>query len=230
MSSLSYESEKFIQMEMEDLAKKKNINDDSARYSKINFLENKNNTNEENIIFDINYNNNIYYQFSNMIKYFFKKIKNYKKIEKAVFIFSILAIIIYIIGLQGCYGDEVYCLAKLGLFFYLKIIIINSISCLCVCVVLVLITFKKISFVHLLYLFPSFFLLMNLDQGTTLSHHGYYNCLGYIALLIIFYPISIFVYLMIRLIRNKRYKIYIPILIILFIFLIWFYAFIKRNT
>ena len=230
MSSLSEESDKFIQMEMEDLAKKENINDDSAQYAKINFSENKSNTNEENIILDTNYNHNICYQFFKVIKYFFKKINNYKKIEKASFILSISAIIFYIIGLQGCYGDEVYCLANLGLFFYLKIIIINVISSLCVCAVLVLITFRKISFVHLLYLFPSFLLLINLDQGTTLAHHGYYNCLGHIVLLIIFYPISSFVYLMIRLIRNKRYKIYIPILITLFIFFIWFYVYIKINT
>ena len=228
------ESEKFLHMEMQDFSNKNNINNESNENSQILFSKYKNIVSEENKLFSSTHNISICQEFSNVIKYFFnkikEKIKKNRKIEITACVLSIMAIIFYIIGLQGCYGDEVYCLAKLGLFFYLKIIIINLISCLCVCVVLVLMTFRKVSFFHLLYLAPSIIFFMYIDQGTTLAHHGYYNCLGYIALLIIFYPISSFVYFMIKLIRNKKYKIYVPILVTLFILFIWFYVYIKKNT
>ena len=158
------------------------------------------------------------------------KFNKNKKYEIASFILSIIAIIFYILGLEGCYGDEVSCLAKLGLFFYLKIIILNSISSLCACIVLIFITFGKASFFHILYLFPLLMILMNLDQGTNLAHHGYFNTLGYIALLIIFYPISSFVYLIMRLIINKKHYIYMPIFAFIFSLLIFFMIVIKKDT
>jgi hypothetical protein len=158
------------------------------------------------------------------------KLHRNRKYELITLILSIIAIIFYIIGLQGCYGDEVYCLAKLGLFFYLKIIILNSISCICLCVALVLMTFRKASPLHLLYIIPIFLIMMMADQGTNLAHHGYFNTLGYIALLIIFYPISSFIYLMIKLIKNKKYYIYIPIFIFLLALIIFCTIEIKKNT
>lgn len=169
----------------------------------------------------------------NLQNYFVKiktKIQENKINEIIAFVLSIFAIILYFIGLQGCYGDEVYCLAKLGISFYLKIFIINIISCLCVCAVLVLMTFRKVSPLHLLYLTPCLIFLMLIDQGTGLAHHGYYNYLGYIALLLIFYPISSFIYLMVRLIMKKKYKIYIPIFIFIFLLIIVCIVLIKKNN
>ena len=149
---------------------------------------------------NISRNSNVDEPFKSRNKFYqeyFRKFQNYtikikdklhrnRKYELITLILSIIAIIFYIIGLQGCYGDEVYCLAKLGLFFYLKIIILNSISCICLCVALVLMTFRKASPLHLLYIIPIFLIMMMADQGTNLAHHGYFNTLGYIALLIIF--------------------------------------------
>ena len=117
----------------------------------------------------------------------YNEIHKNKKNEIIVFVLSVTAIILYFLSLNGCYGDEVYCLAKLGLDFYLKIIIICSISSILFCIVLILISFKKASIFHLFYLIPSLIILMISDQGSTLSHHGYFNTLGYIASLIIFF-------------------------------------------
>jgi hypothetical protein len=159
-----------------------------------------------------------------------KKANENRKYQITAFILSVLSIILYFLGLEGCYGDEVYCLARLGIIFYLKIIILNSVSCLCLCTVLILMTFGKVIILHLLYLLPSLILMMLFDHGTTLAHHGYYNTLGYIALLIILYPLCSFIYLMIKLIKEKRFKIYIPILLIILILVILFYSFIYGKT
>ena len=107
-------------------------------------------------------------------------------------------------GLEGCYGDEVYFLAKLGLFFYIKIIVLVSLSSLCFCNVLILMTFGKVQTFHLLYMILAIGIAMLIDQGNALDYHGYFNTLGFIALLKIFYPICSFVYLMIRLISKKN--------------------------
>ena len=232
----SEESEQFLQMEMQDFSNKKKASPDSENnqimFSDDNFSKDKNE------FYYTGNNNTIYTEISNVINYILKKIKDKikekikqnKKKEIFALVLSIIAIILYIIGLQGCYGDEVYCLSKMGISFYLKTIGINVVSCLAVCILLVLITFRKVTFLHLFYLTPIMVILMYSDQGTTLAHHGYYNCLGYIVLLLLLYPLSTFIYLMFRLIRNKKYRIYIPILVILFILSIWFVVYIKKNT
>jgi hypothetical protein len=66
----------------------------------------------------------------------YQNIYKNKKYEILAFIFLISALILYIIGLQGCVGDEVYCLAKLGNIFYYKLIIINAISSVFVSIIL----------------------------------------------------------------------------------------------
>ena len=159
-----------------------------------------------------------------------KKIIKNKKYEISAIILSILSIIFYLLGLEGCYGDEVYCLAKLGLFFYIKIIVLVSLSSLCFCTVLILMTFGKVSTFHLFYMIPSIGIAMLIDQGSALDYHGYFNTIGFIALLIIFYPICSFIYLMIRLINKKKYIIYIPILSIILCLFILFIIYIKKNT
>ena len=163
-------------------------------------------------------------------KDFIINLQKNKKYEIAAFVLSISAILLYLVGLQGCYGDEVYCLAKLGISFYIKIFVLNIISCFCVCTVLVFITFKIISPFHLLYLAPSLIFLMLIDQGTNLAHHGYFNSIGYIILLIIFYPITTFIYLMVRIIRKKKYHIYIPIFVIIFSLIILSIVLINKNV
>ena len=160
----------------------------------------------------------------------YNEIHKNKKNEIIVFVLSVTAIILYYLSLNGCYGDEVYCLAKLGLDFYLKIIIICSISSIFFCIVLILVSFKKASIFHLFYLIPSLIILMISDQGSTLSHHGYFNTLGYITSLIIFFPILSFIFLMIKLIKKNKILIYMPILFILFCLLLCFIVYVKINT
>ena len=190
---------------MTDLSQADNQELSKNNINKINISE------YENISNKISFKKDEYFSSKLSFSEFSRKFQNYtikirdnfhrnKKNEYIALILSIVAIILYIIGLQGCYGDEVYCLARLGLFFYLKIIIINTISCICLCVVLVFITIGKVSAIHLIYLFPIYLVMMLADQGTTLAHHGYYNIFGYILLLILFYPITSFIFLMIKLI------------------------------
>ena len=202
---------------------------------------NANNSTFNNINTSISQNIDEPFRAQTFYEKFRKKLKNFKKkindkiqknknYEITAFILSILAILLYLVGLQGCYGDEVYCLAKLGISFYIKILVLNVISCFCVCTVLVLMTFRKVSAFHLLYLIPPLIFLMLIDQGTNLAHHGYFNSVGYIALLIIFYPITTFIYLMIKIIKKKKYYIYIPIFVIIFSLIIISIVLIKKNT
>ena len=176
----------------------------------------------------------IYDKFKKKLKNYKQKIKDKirknKKYEITAFILSLLANLLYLVGLQGCYGDEVYCLARLGLSFYIKILVLNIISCFCVCTVLVLMTFRIVSMFHLLYLVLPLIFLMLSDQGTNLAHHGYFNSVGYIFLLIIFYPITTFIYFMVKVIKKKKYHIYIPIFVILFSLYILCVILIKKNT
>ena len=183
---------------------------------------------------DNNNNITIYSKFTYLSKYFFakikEKIKKNRKNETIAFMLTISIIFFYILSLKGCGDDAVYCYINLRLSFYLKIIIFTLISCICTCVFLILLTFGKISFFHLSYLIFFFLILIFYDHGTTYAYHGYLNLLVYIVLLLIIYPVSSFIYLMIRLIRKKKYKIYTPIFIILFILLILFNAYIKKKT
>jgi hypothetical protein len=166
----------------------------------------------------------------------YQNIYKKKKYEILAFILLISALILYIIGLQGCVGDEVTCLAKLGNSFYYKLIIINTVSSLFVSITFVLMTFGKVYAYHLLYFIPLLLFLFNYDKGSNLEHHGYYNILGYIILLIIFLPITFCIYLLIILIKRKKYRIYIPILLFLFCLGIYllltsisFYQFLKSK-
>ena len=159
----------------------------------------------------------------------YQKIYKNKKYEILAFIFLISALILYIIGLQGCVGDEVYCLSKLGNIFYYKLIIINTISSIFVSITFILMIFRKVYAYHLLYFIPLLLFLFNYDKGSNLEHHGYYNILGYIILLIIFLPITFCIYLIIILIKRKKYRIYIPILLFLFCLGIYLIIKIKIN-
>jgi len=141
-----------------------------------------------------------------------------------------ISIILYLIGLEGCVGDEVYCLERMGISFFKKVFIITLISCIIITIILILITFRKLSFFHLLYLIPLYIILMYYDQGTTLEHHGYYNYLGLILIIIILYPFFVFIYFLINLIRKKKYKIFIFIFVILMILFIWTFIYIQINT
>ena len=197
------DSEKFIKVEIQETFDKNKLNNDSEKSSEITYS--KLNENLNNKV----YNKKIFSnQFSNVIKNilikFKKKLKNIKIKEKITFLFLLISIFLYIRGLKGCHGDEVYCLEKMGISYFMKVVIINIISCIIVSNVLILITFRKVSFYHLLYLIPCFVILFYYDQGTTLASHGYYNCLGYITFLLFFYPFFIFVYFMIKLIRKKN--------------------------
>ena len=101
----------------------------------------------------------------------YQKIYINKKYEIITFILLKSALILYIFGLQGCIGDEVYCLSKLGLVFYYKIILLNVISSILVSISLILMIFGKAYFYHLLYFIPLLLFLFNYDKGSTLEHH-----------------------------------------------------------
>lgn len=233
-------NEKFMQMEMEDFSpiNKKKVSD-YTKYENIPSNE-VHNIKEKEEFYNLNKRNEDDFstQIVNIIKYYCNKIynnlknkiKNNRKNESIAFVLSFISLILYYIGLEGCVGDEAYCLTKIGISFYVKIITLNLISIFCVCALLVLMSFRKIICFHLLYLIPLFIILMYSDQGTTLSHHGYYNCIGYIILLILLYPLSCFIYMMIRLIRNKKYYIYVPILVFIFFIVVRFMIYIKVNT
>ena len=234
-SSESYEElDKFLQMEMQDFSNNNNNTSANSIDDNNPMFLNNNISKDKNSFFKADNNSSVYIEFSNVIKYYFNKIKEIIKKNKSkeifAFILSISGIILYIIGLIGCYGDQVHCLSIVKRSFYIRIIVSNIISCICLCILLVLITLRKISFFHLFYLSPCFIILMCSDQGTSLAHHGYYNCLGFIVLLLIIYSISSFIYLIIKLIWNKKYRIYIPIFIILFILIICFEIYINKNT
>ena len=81
-----------------------------------------------------------------------KKLKNIKAKELITFIFSMISIILYIKGLEGCVGDEVFCLERMGVKFFQKIVLIILFSCSIVSIILTLITFRKLSFFHLDYI------------------------------------------------------------------------------
>ena len=221
-------AEKLVKMEMQDVFLENTLTINSDDSNKINFSKIKDDNINE-VFLDYNQ-----HQFSNIIKSILlkikDKIKNIKLKDKITFIFSIISIILYIIGLEGCVGDEVYCLERMGIAFFKKVAILILISCIIISIILILITFRKLSFFHLLYLIPFYIILMYYDNGSTLEHHGYYNFLGLICFLIILYPLFIFIYIMILLFRKKKYKIFIYIFAIFLILLICFTIYIQINT
>ena len=185
--------------------------------------------NDTDEIFQIK-SNNCKNSVENKLIEIYQKIYINKKYEIITFILLITALILYIFGLQGCVGDEVYCLSKLGLVFYYKIILLNVISSILVSISLILMIFGKAYFYHLLYFIPLLLFLFNYDKGSTLEHHGYYNILGYIILFIIIFPFTSFIYFMITLIKKKKTRIYFPILISIFLFGIYCIIIIKIKT
>ena len=179
-NNINKEEEKFFKVEMQSIIHENKLS--NFKYLKIN-----KNSNDKNKYFLVN-NLRIFYNKLIKLK---QKIKKIDVKDIVTFIFSIISIILYIKGLEGCVGDEVYCLTKMGVSFFKKIIIFNLISCFIISIILMLITFRKLSFFHLLYLIPSYIILIYIDQGSTLDKHGYYNTLGYITFLIIIYPFLI---------------------------------------
>lgn len=89
-------------------------------------------------------------------------------------------------------------------------------------------TFGKVSTFHLFYMIPAIGIAMLIDQGSALDYHGYFNTIGFIALLIIFYPICSFIYLIIRLINKKIYYIYSNIIHYTILIYIIYYLYQKK--
>ena len=218
-NNINEEEEKFVKIEMQNMFH-------GNKLTNINYLKINKHSNDKNKYLLVY----ILHIFYNQLLKLKQKIKKIDVQDIVTFIFSIISIILYIKGLEGCVGDEVYCLTKMGVSFFKKIIIINLISCVILSIILMLITLRELSFFHLLYLIPSYIMIMYIDQGTTLDNHGYYNTLGYITFLIIIYPFLIVIYIMLNLIQEKKYKIFISISFIILIICIWFILYVKIKT
>jgi hypothetical protein len=217
--------------------KEKNINEN---FSDSDFLLSQSNTNlsvKESQIFsnkeETFFIENIKENFRNPSKYLNKlgfelkesiNLKNWNIYTCLTFMPTVLAVVIYLITLTGCYDTEFECLEKypLHILQYLLYAILLSGFLYTLQVILY---FKKKSTKWQLIASTLFFLFLCFiyDTGTEIKSHGAYNRIVFFIALI-FWALIYFVYFIISYSVTKK-----PILTILSITTIIFFSYLKIN-
>ena len=148
-----------------------------------------------------------------------KKNKIRKKIIyniSAVF-YNLLSFFFYYLSLEGCFDIQTKCIPLLSTMFLGRILIFGILFSVMISIELYLIINKIIHFFHLIYIIIFYILIYRYDHGSKLDHHGLYNFVISVFLIIIlaliFGIINLIIYA-----KKKKNKIYQAILFIIFLY------------
>ena len=155
--------------------------------------------------------------------FFKKKSKKWKKFIRKI-IYNILAIFynilfffFYYLSLEGCFEIQSKCIPLLSTMFLGRILIFGILFSILISIELYLILNKIIHYFHLIYIVIFYIIIYRYDHGSKLDHHGLYNFVISLLLIIIFAIIFGIINLIIY-VKRKKNKIYQTILIIIFIY------------
>ena len=163
-----------------------------------------------------------------------KKNKIRKKIIhniSAVF-YNLLSFFFYYLSLEGCFDIQTKCIPLLSTMFLGRILIFGILFSVMISIELYLIINKIIHFFHLIYIIIFYILIYRYDHGSKLDHHGLYNFVISVFLIIIlaliFGIINLIIYA-----KKKKNKIYQAILFIIFLYFfirICLFSYSVRNS
>ena len=162
------------------------------------------------------------------------KIYSTRKIEKNVIVifYNLLSFYFYYLSLEGCFDSQTKCIPLLSTMFLGRILIFGFLFSIMISIELFLIFKKIIHCFHLIYIMLLYILIYQYDHGSKLDHHGLYNFILSLFLIIIFSIIFGIINLVIYL-KNKKNKIYLIILILIFFYFllrIFIFSFSLRNS
>ena len=129
--------------------------------------------------------------------------------------YNVLAFYSYYLSLEGCFDIQSKCIPLLSTMFLGRILIFGILFSVMISIELYLIINKIIYFFHLIYIIIFYIIIYRYDHGTKLDHHGLYNFILSLLLIIIFAIIFGIINLIIY-VQKKKNKIYQAILIIIF--------------
>ena len=153
-----------------------------------------------------------------------KKTINKRVIKKLIYniialLYNALSFYFYYLSLEGCFEIQSKCIPLLSTMFLGRILIFGISFSIMISIELYLILNKIIHYFHLIYIIIYYIVIYRYDHGTKLDHHGLYNFILSLLLIIIFAIIFGIINLIIY-VKKKKNKIYQTILIIIFIYFI----------
>ena len=197
--------------DLKDEKEEKNIKANETKNSMPNYALIKNN----NVINIIKSENDIQKD---------KKTINKRVIKKLIYniialLYNALSFYFYYLSLEGCFEIQSKCIPLLSTMFLGRILIFGISFSIMISIELYLILNKIIHYFHLIYIIIYYIVIYRYDHGTKLDHHGLYNFILSLLLIIIFAIIFGIINLIIY-VKKKKNKIYQTILIIIFIYFI----------
>ena len=146
--------------------------------------------------------------------------------------YNLLAFYFYYLSLEGCFEIQSKCIPLLSTMFLGRILIFGILFSIMISIELFLIINKILYFFHLIYIIFFYIVIYRYDHGTKLDHHGLYNFILSLLLIIIFAIIFGIINIIIY-VHKKKNKIYQAILIIIFCYYflrIIIFSFAIRNS
>ena len=177
---------------------------------------------------DFDKSKNIFIKNKKRKKKFIKKI-----IYNIIAIFyNVLSFYFYYLSLEGCFDIQSKCIPLLSTMFLGRILIFGILFSIMVSIELYLILNKILHYLHIIYIIVFYIVIYRYDHGTKLDHHGLYNFIISLFLIIIFAIIFGIINLIIY-VKKKKNKIHQAILIIIFLYFfirICIFSFSLRNS
>ena len=185
--------------------------------NKIN--EKKIDLNNKNILQNLNF---IQYKYINLSN---RKFKNKKYLKYLFISLFLISYFLFFLSLEKCNEGWDECCIKIK---WIKLKLIQALSSIAILIVLFeLMFFNILSRLNLIHILIMFFLFYNYSNGKDFNDHGYYNIIGCILIIIIFFivllPFNLLIY-----IRKKQKYLSLNIFILL-IFVYIFYYIIKKR-
>ena len=149
--------------------------------------------------------------------------KNYKKDDLIMTVMVIISLIFYYIGLMKCDADASECTIKRGMKFYFMIGTFTAISSVIYSIFITLSIYRRKYFLNYIYSVPIYVYYFVTDTGTNTVHHGFYNSFGWLVISLAIFPILLFILIMQKLYKKKRYKTMITIVSVILILSLIYY-------
>ena len=158
---------------------------------------------------------------------FFSKITNFinkEKIRKyGPSVFLLIAIILYLLSLEGCTMLEYECVAAMNLSFFFRLVVYLLICCFLTSIIFFFAIKNLISKIYLYLTLIIFFFLLLSKGGQNLKNHGDYNRFFFVLINILLLFIYQILFLFFIYLIQKQYKKFIILNSIIFIVITYFY-------
>ncbi len=195
-----YQEEEFSKLVNMNKSKIENTNNEKDPGTKLKEISIKNNENEK-------YNKLYFYQkFYSFFK-FPTSNQNNLYLDLSILLLFLMSVYLYIGSLGGCFDTQTACLVNLSPQFFHNIVSYLTISSIINATIIYLIIKNSINKLHLIYIFIVFgYLTLHYDTGSDLAHHGAYNRIVFLFLILISISFISYANFLVTLLRNKYFK------------------------